>query len=216
MTTRTVVHLVRHGLVHNPNGVLYGRLENFHLSELGVQMAERAAEFLAGRDVAHLRCSPLERAQETMRPIAERFPGQQVTIDGRVIEAENSLEGQQVGLNAAFLSQPGNWWAFRNPLRPTWGEAYTAIVARMRLAMRDAEQAAAGHEAIVVSHQLPIWMARCAVEGRRLAHDPRKRECALCSVTSFTYLDGRVVSVSYSEPAADLLPGTSKRFVAGA
>ena len=75
----------------------------------------------------------------------------------------------------------------------------------MRLAMRDAAEAAAGHEAVIVSHQLPIWMARCDAEGRRLVHDPRKRECTLASVTSFTYLDCRVASVGYREPAAGLL-----------
>ena len=68
--------------------------------------------------------------------------------------------------------------------------------------MTDAAEAAAGHEAVIVSHQLPIWMARCDAEGRRLFHDPRKRECSLASVTTFTYRDGRVTSVSYREPAA--------------
>ena len=46
--------------------------------------------------------------------------------------------------------------------------------------------AAAGHEAVIVSHQLPIWMARCDAEGRRLFHDPRRGECRLASVTSLT------------------------------
>lgn len=213
---KTVVHLVRHGLVDNPQAVLYGRLPDYHLSELGRAMAEKAADFLADRDVTHLRCSPLERAQESMEPIAARFDVP-VVIDGRVIEAQNHLEGQQVSLGGAMLRNPRNWWYLRNPLRPSWGESYTDIVARMRLAMRDTVQAARGHEAVVVTHQLPIWMARCDVEGRRLVHDPRKRECALSSVTSFTYLDGRVTSVSYTVPAADLLPAAKgKRFIAGA
>jgi broad specificity phosphatase PhoE len=87
----------------------------------------------------------------------------------------------------------------------------------MRLAMRDAADAAAGHEAVIVSHQLPIWMARCDAEGRRLMHDPRKRECTLASVTSFTYLGSHLTSVSYREPAAGLLrPHQTKKFVAGA
>ena len=145
----------------------------------------------------------MERTQETMAPIAEAL-GQPVVIDGRVIEAENYLEGQQVSL-ASALRQPKVWWQLRNPFRPSWGEPYTDVVARMRLAMRDAAEQAAGHEAVIVTHQLPIWMARRDVEGRRLTHDPRYRECALASVTSFSYLDGRITSVTYSEPAADLL-----------
>ncbi len=213
---RTVVHLVRHGEVHNPQGVLYGRLPAYHLSDRGREMAVMAAEALAGHDIRHLRCSPLERAQETMAPIAAEFQGLKIVIDGRVIEAENQLEGQQVRFPQA-LRRPANLWLLRNPLRPSWGESYTEIVARMRLAIADAAVAAHGHEAVIVSHQLPIWMARCDVEGRRLVHDPRRRECSLASVTSLTLIDGRVTSVVYSEPAVHLLAGrTSKKFVAGA
>ena len=213
---RTVVHLVRHGEVHNPQGVLYGRLPAYHLSDKGGEMATLTAEALAGHDIRHLRCSPLERAQETMTPIAAEFPGLRVVIDGRVIEAENQLEGQQVRFPQA-LRRPANLWLLRNPLRPSWGESYTEIVARMRLAIADAAVAAHGHEAVIVSHQLPIWMARCDVEGRRLVHDPRRRECSLASVTSLTLIDGRVTSVVYSEPAGHLVAArTSKKFVAGA
>ncbi|MGO1973009.1 MAG: histidine phosphatase family protein [Propionibacteriaceae bacterium] len=213
----TIVHLVRHGEVHNPTGVLYGRLPEFHLSDLGREMAVRVADHLADRDVTHLRCSPLERAQETMEPIVEQY-GLPVTTDGRVIEGDNHFEGQVFSMGASALRNPRNWWHMRNPLKPSWGEPYTEIVARMRAAMKDAAAEAEGHEAIIVSHQLPVWMARCAAEGRRLVHDPRKRECTLASVTSFTYIDGRVASVAYAEPAADLLPdkGNSKKFVAGA
>ncbi len=202
-TGRCVVHLVRHGEVHNPDKILYGRLPDYHLSTTGNAMAKRVGEYFRGADVVHLRCSPMERTQETMAPIAEVL-GLPVVIDGRVIEADNYLEGQQVSVSSA-LRNPRLWWHLRNPFRPSWGEAYPEVVARMRLAMRDAAEQAAGHEAIIVSHQLPIWMARRDAEGRRLVHDPRNRECALASVTSFTYLDGRIISIRYAEPAADLL-----------
>jgi broad specificity phosphatase PhoE len=212
---RTVVHLVRHGEVHNPDGVLYGRLPAYDLSSNGREMAVLVANALADHDVVHLRCSPLERAQQTMAPIAAEHDVK-IVIDGRVIEADNRLEGQRVRFPKT-LGRPGNLWLLRNPLRPSWGEAYTEIVARMRLAIADAAAAAAGHEAVIVSHQLPIWMARCDVEGRRLVHDPRRRECALASVTSLTLIDGRVTSVVYSEPAAALIAARgSKKFVAGA
>lgn len=214
---RTVVHLLRHGQVENPEGVLYGRLPNFHLSELGRRMAERAAEFLRDADLVHLRCSPLERAQETMAPI-QQIVGLPVVTDGRVIEAASFLEGKRFGASSSALRDPRNWGYLRNPLRPSWGEPYVEIVARMRAAMADARDAALGHEALIVSHQLPIWMARCDAEGRRLAHDPRKRECTLASLTSFTYLDGHLTSVRYQEPAGDLVPDkkSGKTFVAGA
>jgi broad specificity phosphatase PhoE len=157
----------------------------------------------------------LERAQETAAPIAEAF-GLPVVIDSRVIEAVNYFEGLRLSF-AGALRHPKNWLYFRNPFKPSWGEAYTDVLARTRLAMRDAAKAALGHEAVIVSHQLPIWIARINAEGRRMFHDPRKRKCTLASVTSFTYIDARITSVSYSEPVAELLrPHQAKKFVAGA
>jgi broad specificity phosphatase PhoE len=205
---KTVLHLVRHGEVFNPAGVLYGRLPDYHLSDVGREMAERVAHELAERDVVHLRCSPLERAQETMAPLAATL-GLPVVIDDRLLEAANYLEGLKVSFPST-LRTPKNWRHFRNPLTPSWGEPYKGIVARMRAAMKDAREAAAGHEAVILSHQLPIWMARCDAEGRRLIHDPRRRDCSLASITSFSYLDGRVSSVIYREPVADLLRGPAK------
>jgi broad specificity phosphatase PhoE len=83
--------------------------------------------------------------------------------------------------------------------------------------MHDAREAAAGHEALIVSHQLPVWTTRSYIEGRRLFHDPRKRQCSLASLTTFTYEGDRVVTVAYSEPAADLVPiKAGKKFTAGA
>ena len=112
---------------------------------------------------------------------------------------------------------PRWWWLLRNPLRPSWGEPYTEIAARMLAAMADARDAAEGHEALIVSHQLPVWTVRSAIEGRRFAHDPRRRQCSLASVTSVAYDGERIVSVTYNQPARDLLPsGVAGDFTAGA
>jgi broad specificity phosphatase PhoE len=211
---RTIVHLVRHGEVDNPTRLLYGRLPDYHLSELGIQMAERVAEHFRERDVVHLRSSPLERAQETAAPLAEAL-GLPVVIDDRVIEAANYFEGLKLSFDGA-LRHPKNWLYFRNPFKPSWGEAYKEILARVRPAMKEAANAAFGHEAVIVSHQLPIWVARINAEGRRMIHDPRKRQCTLGSITSFSYIDARVTSVSYVEPAAELLRShQTKKFVPG-
>jgi broad specificity phosphatase PhoE len=214
--TRTVVHLLRHGEVYNPAGILYGRLANFHLSETGKAMAERVARTLTGRDVTYLVASPLERAQETAAPSAEVF-GLDIVTDERVIEAANEFEGRQFGPGDGSLRRPSTWKHLYNPFRPSWGEPYRDIAVRMLAAMHDAREAASGHEALIVSHQLPVWMARSYVEGRRLWHDPRQRQCSLASLTTFTYSGDKVVSVAYSEPAADLVPARSvKKFTAGA
>jgi broad specificity phosphatase PhoE len=215
-STRTVVHLLRHGEVHNPTGVLYGRLPDYHLSDLGVQMAERAAETLKDRDITHLVSSPLERAQETAAPSAKAL-GLDIVTDDRVIEAGNKFEGQHFGVGDGSLRKPSAWKYLYNPMRPSWGEPYKDVVVRMLAAMHDARIAAAGHEALIVSHQLPVWIVRSFLEGRRLFHDPRKRQCSLASLTTFSYDGDKVVSIAYSEPAADLVPvRATKKFTAGA
>ena len=214
--TITRVHLLRHGEVHNPRGVLYGRLPGYGLSERGHAMAHRVAETVAERDIVHVGSSPLQRAQETAAPVAEKL-GREIVTDDRVIEAENVFEGMTMTIGLGSLAHPRHWKHLRNPFRPSWGEPYDEQVVRMRAAMDDVADEVAGHEAVIVSHQLPIWVTRLAVEGRRLWHDPRKRECSLASLTTFTYEDDAIVSVAYSEPPADLLPAQpGSTFSAGA
>ncbi len=214
---QATVHLLRHGEVHNPDGVLYGRLPEFHLSERGREMARMLAEHFAvraseGARIVHLVASPLTRAQETAMPTAEALH-LEINTDPRIIEAENHFEGLHPTRNE-FL-KPKHWLYFRNPLRPSWGEPYKEQAARVLAAVEDArvkaiELGGDGAEAILVSHQLPIWSTRLSAEGRRLAHDPRKRECTLTSLTSLTLDDsGKIVRVEYSEPAAVLLPGAA-------
>ena len=209
----TIVHLMRHGEVENPDKLLYGRLPGFGLSALGRQMAETVAQALKDRDITYLVASPLERAQETAEPFASVL-GLPVATDRRLIEAENHFEGLRFGVGDGSLRHPGHWRYLYNPFTPSWGEPYKLQAARMLAALGDARDAAQGHEALVVSHQSPIWAARSFVEGRKLWHDPRKRECTLASITSFTYRGPDIVAVTYSEPAKALLPGASK--VAGA
>ncbi len=213
----TSVHLLRHGEVHNPAGILYGRLPDFHLSDLGVRMAERVAKAVADRDITHVAASPLERAQETAAPIADVL-GLPVATDERLLEAENVFEGRPFGPGDGALRRPSTWRYLYNPFRPSWGEPYRQIVVRMLAAMHDARAAADGHEALLVSHQLPIWTVRSFVEGRRLYHDPRRRTCTLASLTTFTYRGDEIIAVGYSEPVADLIPAddASKTFSAGA
>lgn len=202
--TRTTVHLLRHGEVYNPGKILYGRLPDFHLSELGRQMAKAAAEVLADRDVTHVVASPLERAQETAAPVAAEF-GLDTVTDIRLIESGNVFEGKNLSVGDGSFRNPRNWWVLRDPITPSWGEAYLMIAQRMFAAVQAARVAAEGHEAVCVSHQLPIWTLRRYVQHKRLWHDPRRRRCGLASLTSFTFENARVVGVEYTEPAAHLI-----------
>jgi broad specificity phosphatase PhoE len=206
----TVVHVMRHGEVHNPTGVLYGRLPHFRLSPSGEEMARTTADWFVGRDVTHLVASPLERAQQTAQPISEVL-GLPVVTDDRLIEAGNDFEGKTFGVGDGAMRHPANWWRLRNPWRPSWGEPYREIAARMLGAVATARDAARGHAAVCVSHQLPIWTLRLHLEGRSYLHDPRRRECGLASVTSLTYVGDRLDRITYTEPAGatdpDAVPG---------
>lgn len=200
VSERTTVHFLRHGEVFNPDKILYGRLPGFRLSLAGAEMAEQAAAYLAGRPVTYLATSPLQRAQETAGPLAAQF-GLPVVLDDRLIEAANLFEGKRVVGSGGVLKHPRSWPLFRNPLQPSWGEPYLQIAQRMYAAALAARDQASGAEAVCVSHQLPIVCLRRFAEGRRLWHDPRKRQCSLASLTSLTFDGDRLQSVDYAEPA---------------
>jgi broad specificity phosphatase PhoE len=204
------VHVLRHGEVYNPDKVLYGRLPDFHLSDLGRRQAVLAADFLAARDVGYLASSPLERAIETATPLAERL-GLVIERDERLIEAANSFQGQQVAGGTGQIFAPRNWRLLVNPMKPSWGEPYAHIAQRMLAAVGAAIRAAGGREAVCVTHQLPVVALRRFVQGQHLWHNPQHRQCSLASVTSFTFVEG-LATVSYAEPAG----ATPKGAVAGA
>lgn len=214
--SRASIHLVRHGEVFNPDGILYGRLPEFHLSDLGREMADRVANYFGerrsdGAKLVYLVASPLTRAQETAAPIA-RALGVETVTDERILEAENRFEGLP-GVKRQ-LRNPRYWPLLRNPMKPSWGEPYAQQVDRVMAAVHEArihalELGGSGAEAVLVSHQLPIWVTRLAAEGRRLWHDPRSRECTLTSVTTLDFNDMELTGVRYAEPSADLLPGAA-------
>ncbi|SNR69582.1 Broad specificity phosphatase PhoE [Haloechinothrix alba] len=198
-SARSVVHLVRHGEVHNPEGILYGRMPGYRLSERGVKQAVTVAETLARHDIVHVVSSPLERAQQTAEPIADAHRLETGT-DERLIESDNQFEGYRVSVGNGVLREPRHWWKLRDPFTPSWGEPYTEIARRMLAAVYSAREAAEGSEAVCVSHQLPIWTLRRFLEMRRLWHDPRNRQCSLASVTSLVFRGEMLGEVVYSEP----------------
>ena len=198
--TRTVVHLLRHGEVFNPEGILYGRLPGYRLSDNGVRQAGVVAAFLADADLAAVLASPMQRAQETAAPIATAHR-LEIHTEDRLIEADNKFEGERVSVGDGALRSPRFWPLLTDPFTPSWGEPYLRIAHRMFGAAHRARELAAGREAVCVSHQLPIWTLRRFVTGRRLWHDPRSRQCGLASLTSLVFADTELTGVYYTEPA---------------
>ena len=89
-----------------------------------------------------------------------------------------------------------------NPLEPSWGEAYVDIAERMMDAVHATRRRAEGHEAILVSHQLPIVMVQRHVMGLPLAH--ASRQCELASVTSLVFDGKEITDIFYTTPAKDI------------
>jgi broad specificity phosphatase PhoE len=199
------LHFVRHGEVLNPRGLLYERLEGFPLSERGEQMAKAAAEQLSdlGREIGGLFVSPLERTRQSAQPISEKF--QLIPkIEERIIEPWNKLRGYPMGLRG-LIAKPALARHLYNPLRPSWGEPYQEIAARMTEAALSGSKDSQGADVVFVSHQLPIWITYLSAKGLGLPHNPRQRRCSLSSITSFEVDYGKLVPVDYREPGSTVL-----------
>lgn len=199
----TIVHLVRHGEVHNPEKILYGRIPGYHLSSRGRSQTARTAKAFTGHDVTYLAASPMERAQESAEPFAE-VTGLAVEANEGLLEAGNRFEGLRTKGWRSQLWNPVRWPLMINPSLPSWGEYYEDIAARMMDTIEQARLRAEGHEAILVTHQLPIVCVQRSVRDQSLAHNPAARQCDLASVSSLVFRDTEITDLVYTEPAQEI------------
>lgn len=199
------IHLIRHGEVHNPNSVIYGRLPQYHLSERGRAMAASAAAELKNqkRKVSAIYVSPLLRTRESAEPVEAAF-GLLATADDRLIEPWNKFEGRKLGFMHILL-RPHLYYLLRNPNLPTWGEPFKEIADRMFAVIEDAYKNTPDGDAVLVSHQLPIEMVHRSLEGMKLPHNPRKRRTKLSSITTLERRGNGWVEVGFADPGADSL-----------
>jgi broad specificity phosphatase PhoE len=195
----TVVHLIRHGVVHNPDNIRYGRAPGFHLSELGRTQAKAAGRRLRqlGQPVTTLVASPLERAVETAEIIAAELGTTVTTTDERVTEAGNQL----AGLHRYAVLHPAQWRRLYNPFRPSWGEPFKDIAARMRAVIMDLRDAHAGQASAIVSHQACVWLAREAFERPSGVPWLARVRCAQASITTLCFESDRYVGHTYWAPS---------------
>ena len=213
----TTIHFVRHGEVHNPDHILYERLPGFHLSDRGRRMAEATARYLAAspqtNTAAAVYSSPLDRTRETAQAIltalnetraARNEESLELVTDQRIIEAGNNFRGTRIGHGEGALWRNGNWKLVTNLWKPSWGESYRQIAARVSAFAQEKVREHAGQQIIVVSHESPIWSYRHLLETGHPEHNMLLRHTALASVTSITYdsQTGNVMSITYVDPAA--------------
>lgn len=204
----TTIHFVRHGEVENPNHVLYERLPGFHLSARGVRMARATAQYIATvpqmRGISAIYSSPLERTQETAQQIASALQIGPIILDKRLIEAENNFRGKRIGYGEGALWKNNNWKLVSNLWKPSWGESYKSIAARVGDFAREQVKNHPGEQIVAVTHESPIWSYRHLLETGHAEHNMLLRKTALASITSITFdcANMNVLSITYVDPAA--------------
>ena len=204
----TTTHFVRHGEVENPNHVLYERLPGFHLSNRGLKMARATAQYIATvpqmRGISAIYSSPLERTQETAQQIASALQIGPIILDKRLIEAENNFRGKRIGYGEGALWKNNNWKLVSNLWKPSWGESYKSIAARVGDFASEQVKNHPGEQIVAVTHESPIWSYRHLLETGHAEHNMLLRKTALASITSITYdcTNMNVLSITYVDPAA--------------
>jgi broad specificity phosphatase PhoE len=196
------VHLIRHGEVENPAGVVYGALPGFGLSARGREQARATAAYLEStlQGSTAIVTSPLDRARETAAILREQLGSAvPLTTDPALVEAGTLLEG--LPRRFAPLS-----YLSRLLDRDTRAkiESPRRVLRRMVAAVRNAAETANHGDVILVSHQFPIWMATVGFEQRSLlaANAPWffiRRPCTYASVTSLVLSPGEP-EIRYWEP----------------
>jgi broad specificity phosphatase PhoE len=193
---RTLVHLVRHAEVENPDNTWYGRLDGYVLSERGLRQAKALGEYFAGRDLAGLYSSPLTRALQTSEAIAQAT-GLEVEEELNLIETITHLQGGPADWRV--FRNPRHLRYFLNPLRPSWGEPYPQVRRRMLAAIDRIRREHPGAESVAVSHMSPILIARLMIEGTRRPPWATGTPCARASVTTLEFEGDHYAATVYVE-----------------
>lgn len=131
---------MRHGEVHNPEGIIYAGLEGYGLSDNGRAQAKVVADALRGRTLAGLYASPLERAVETAGFIAEAT-GAEVVTDERLFEWKHWQ--QWAGMTWDELREKGReaWEAYtKDPGSVTSGESIVELADRFGSWLSDVQR----------------------------------------------------------------------------
>lgn len=181
----SVVHLIRHGEVENPNQTVYADLPGFNLSARGRRQAAWAANALASNRIGAVYSSPLDRAVETASEIANHHSRACMVVPDLT---EWALMSRWRGLPWPQLDRhrPGELDAYlTNPLQMDFSpETVEELAARMGGTVSELAGRHPDQELVVVCHQDPIQTARLVLTGRPLAllHEAKPRHCEIISL----------------------------------
>ncbi|MBP6874687.1 MAG: histidine phosphatase family protein [Candidatus Eisenbacteria bacterium] len=203
MAVETRIHFVRHGEAENPQGIFYGRLAGFPLSERGIRQARAAGACLRTTPLEAIYASPLERTRQTAEWIAREHPHLQVTFTDLLIEVATPLEGQpfadlESGKIDAYDKSPAHGGAaasataFPDPARSS--EQPLEILQRMLRFVGGALARHRGRELAAVTHGdclafLMLWAAGSPLGREERLALYRERFLSRGSITTFTFTE---------------------------
>jgi broad specificity phosphatase PhoE len=204
----TRLHLVRHCDVRNPDGVLYGHLPDFPLSDKGVKQAHALGRYFAGTRARQIYSSPLERARQTSEIIASYLPSVPITYTDDLIETRFGLYLQGV---------PPKQVPWRRPLwliHMVWpgllgnDESVAELAARIRRPLMRLLADHPGDGGICVSHGDPIQGFWVASQGRP-RYALHRLQCAKGGLLELDYEGEALRQLTYLSPArvAERAPG---------
>lgn len=180
-----LVHLVRHGEVHNPRRLVYASLPGFRLSPQGVHQTRQAGGYLAGRPLGAVWSSPLDRAIQTAENLV--VPHRlEVGVLPELVEWK--LMDRWAGHRWEEIPElfPGEMETYlRHPSHLDFGpETLPELAERMAGAVRKAEATVSGGEVAVVGHQDPIQAGRLLLTGRSLEElfQDRPEHCSVITL----------------------------------
>ncbi len=198
----TVVNIVRHGNVENPNEIFYGRQPGFHLSEYGCHEVMALAEYLQQNypNIVAIYTSPMERTLETSMLIQERFEGIFIQSDNRLIEVKTPREGRP---RSEFFDDNFNF--FRPEDIANGGESIPDLLERVHDAVTDIVNQHPGQEVLVVTHGDLVMLMRAKYKGEPISFQ---------SIRDGYYVhtaDGvRIVFTSTGTEVSDIIPPDSE------
>jgi len=165
------------------------------LTEAGIEQAVAFGKWLgdqpANRLPSQVVVSPYARTRETAQHIlqASGLEGLPLTVDERVRDREQGVLDRLTGAGfrdqfpdeAARRDYVGKFW-----YRPSGGESWADVATRMRAWLLEARLTMADENVLVVTHDVPILLARYILEG--LTPDESaslSNQLRNCSVTSY-------------------------------
>jgi broad specificity phosphatase PhoE len=167
----TSVYLVRHGeTAWNKEEIFRGRID-ISLNEIGFREAELVGEYLKGKDIHVIYSSPLSRARETARRIAQVFNLKVQPLEGITDTSFGKWEGlplKEVQIHDGELYR--QWREQPHLVKLPGGESLDEVRVRAMAALEEVIQYHKGMNIVLVSHRVINKVIICGILGIDNSH----------------------------------------------